>query len=140
MCGAEISEGSTFCSYCGKPVSTDSSVQQVHPVQPQQGSPTQPVIVQQVSPYYPSMQISDKSKGTAAVLAFFLGGFGAHRFYVGKAGSAAAMLIMNLIGIPLCCAYIGIPICFAVGLWQLIDFIVILSGGFTDSLGRTLKI
>ena len=86
-CGAEIKDGSTFCSSCGRPVSEDIPNQQVRQDQPAQSMqiqqvPPQPVIVQQM-PYYPTtVQISDKSKGTAAVLAFFLGGLGAHRFYV----------------------------------------------------------
>lgn len=32
-------------------------------------------------------QRSDKSRGVAAVLCFFLGGLGIHRFYVGKIGT-----------------------------------------------------
>ena len=140
-CGSEIAEGSSFCSSCGRPLTEETPIQKPQQAQPmQQVQPAQPVIVQQIPPYYPSMQISDKSKGTAAILAFFLGGVGAHRFYVGKTGSAIAMLLMNLIGIPLLCAGIGAPICIAAGIWQLVDFIIILSGSFTDSLGRILKI
>ena len=38
--------------------------------------------------------VSEKSKVVAAVLAFFLGGFGIHRFYVGKIGSGLVMLVL----------------------------------------------
>lgn len=43
--------------------------------------------------------VSEKSKVVAAVLAFFLGGFGIHRFYVGKIGSGLVMLVLWFIGL-----------------------------------------
>jgi TM2 domain-containing membrane protein YozV len=59
----------------------------------------------------------------AALLCFFLGGLGAHRFYVGKVGTALLM-ILTLGG---------------VGIWVLIDFIMILTGSFKDKEGRDLN-
>tara|TARA_B100000686_G_C16789932_1_gene977950 strand:+ start:2043 stop:2234 length:192 start_codon:yes stop_codon:yes gene_type:complete len=59
----------------------------------------------------------------AALLCFFLGGFGAHRFYVGKVGTALLMII----------TFGGL------GIWLLIDFIMILTGGFKDKEGRDLQ-
>ncbi len=41
--------------------------------------------------------ISPKSRLAATLLAFFLGIFGAHRFYLGKPGSAAGMLVLTII-------------------------------------------
>lgn len=38
---------------------------------------------------------SDRNKYVAALLAFFLGPLGIHRFYVGKTGSAIAMLVLT---------------------------------------------
>lgn len=151
-CGAEINDGISFCTSCGNSVhdyNSDQSAQQydqtqrvrpAHPAQPQPVQQVQPVFVQQLPPNYVALQVSDKSKSTAALLAFFLGGFGAHRFYVGKSGSAVIMLIMAIVGILLSCVYIGLPLCFAVGIWSFVDFIIILTGGFTDSLGRPIKI
>ena len=64
-----------------------------------------------------------KSKTTAALLCFFLGSWGVHRFYVGKIGTGVAM-IFTLGGL---------------GIWTLIDFIMILVGDFTDERGKKLK-
>jgi TM2 domain-containing membrane protein YozV len=58
----------------------------------------------------------------AALLCFFLGGLGAHRFYVGKVGTALLMILT-----------IG-----GLGIWVLIDFIMILTGSFKDKEGRDL--
>lgn len=41
-----------------------------------------------------------KSKITAALLAFFLGGFGAHKFYVDQTGTGFLYLLFSWTGIP----------------------------------------
>lgn len=41
-----------------------------------------------------------KNKTTAAILAFFLGGFGVHRFYLGQAGLGLAYLLFCWTFIP----------------------------------------
>ena len=66
---------------------------------------------------------SPKSRLAAALLAFFLGALGIHRFYVGKIGTGVLM-IFTLGGL---------------GLWVLIDFIVILVGSFKDKEERVLS-
>jgi hypothetical protein len=65
---------------------------------------------------------SDKSRGVALALAFFLGWVGAHRFYVGKIGTGVLQL----------CTFGGL------GVWWLIDLIMVGSGEFRDSEGRRL--
>ena len=61
-----------------------------------------------------------KSTGAAYLLWFFLGGFGAHRFYLGRTGSAAAQLLLMLLGwIPLFLGWI------VLGIWWLVDAFLI---------------
>ena len=61
----------------------------------------------------PSHRRPRKDKVAAALLAFFLGIFGVHRFYLGKVGSGIAMLVLT-------CTLVGI---FVTSIWSLIDFI-----------------
>jgi TM2 domain-containing membrane protein YozV len=74
------------------------------------------------------MQPSDKSRAAAFLFAFFLGTFGVHRFYVGKIGTGITMLILTL-------SLFGILI---TAFWALIDWIIIVSGGFRDADGRLI--
>lgn len=51
-----------------------------------------------------------KSKGTAYLFWFFLGGFGGHRFYVGDIGLGVAMLFLNWL---------------TLGIWALVDAFIL---------------
>lgn len=64
--------------------------------------------------------VSDKSRGIAFILALVLGIFGAHRFYVGKPGTAILMI----------CTGGGL------GIWYLYDVVMVASGQFRDADGR----
>ncbi|MDR2099152.1 MAG: NINE protein [Rickettsiales bacterium] len=64
-----------------------------------------------------------KQAVVAFLLCFFLGVFGAHRFYAGKTGSAIAQLILTL-------TVFGLIVS---GIWAFIDGIVIICGNFTDN-------
>ena len=52
----------------------------------------------------------------------FLGSLGVHRFYVGKVGTGIAMIF----------TFGGL------GIWTLIDFIMIIVGSFQDSDGKVI--
>ena len=65
---------------------------------------------------------SDKSRLVALLLCFFVGYLGVHRFYVGKVGTGVLM-IFTLGGL---------------GIWYLIDLIMITVGSFRDANGRVV--
>ena len=67
---------------------------------------------------------SDKNGVTVLLLCIFLGGFGVHRFYVGKTGSGVAQLLT-----------LG-----GCGIWALIDLIMIVMGKFTDKDENFVKL
>ena len=67
--------------------------------------------------------ISERSWVAALLLCIFFGVFGAHRFYVGKIGTAILMLV-TLGGL---------------GIWTLVDLIIIICQDFKDKEGKVLK-
>jgi len=67
-------------------------------------------------------ETSDKGFVPTILLCFFLGAFGAHRFYVGKIVTGILQLL-TLGGL---------------GIWAMIDFIMIVVGSFKDKQGRPL--
>jgi TM2 domain-containing membrane protein YozV len=67
--------------------------------------------------------MSKHNKTTLAIVCFFLGSIGIHRFMVGKVGTGVLMIF----------TFGGL------GIWTLIDFIIILTGGFTDSDGNKIN-
>lgn len=69
-----------------------------------------------------------KSKILAAVLAFFLGGFGVHNFYLGYTSRGITQLVLYLIGLATSIILVGFVFLVAVGLWVFIEFIMILIG------------
>jgi len=66
--------------------------------------------------------MSEKRILPAFLLCLFLGIFGVHRFYVGKIGTG----ILHLLTLG------------CVGIWTLIDFIMIIMGAFTDKEGNKI--
>ena len=106
------------CPSCGKEISNDSKFCEFcgfQIVSPVTSTTSQ-------NAFDNSEGISSKSRLVAFLLCLFLGGIGIHRFYVGKTGSAIAQ-ILTLGGL---------------GIWTLVDFIMILCGKFTDSEGKLI--
>jgi hypothetical protein len=95
-----------FCRGCGQIISS------LAPTCPRCGAPTG------VSMGPPGA--SPKSRVVALLLCFLLGVFGAHRFYVGKIGTGI-LQIVTLGGL---------------GIWSLVDLIMIIVGSFKDKQGR----
>ena len=60
----------------------------------------------------------EKSALVYALLAFFLGMWGVHKFYAGRTGEGVAMLLMGTIGWLLILP--GIIVC----IWAFVDFII----------------
>ncbi len=94
-CGKEIHESALTCPQCGAPQSTSLTV-----------------------------ITSEKRILPAAILCFFLGFLGVHRFYVGKIGTGILQLL-TLGGF---------------GIWALVDFIMIVIGSFSDKQGLRLTL
>jgi TM2 domain-containing membrane protein YozV len=132
-CGTQVNEGSAFCPQCGASVG--------------------PTLGQSEA----TGNVSPKSRLATSLLAWFLGIFGAHRFYVGKTGTAVIMLLMGIVsGVCYIGGFFGglasereAPIWgllviagvlyFAVWIWMVIDFVMAVTGNFKDSQGKPIK-
>lgn len=69
-------------------------------------------------------QQSEKSGIACLLFLIFLGPFGFHRFYVGKMGSGILFLLTA-----------GL-----IGIWWLIDLILLITGSFKDADGNVIKL
>lgn len=77
--------------------------------------------------------VSPKSRAAAVVLCLFVGGFGIHNFYLGRIGRGVCQLILTLVGFVT-----AIPLV-VVGVWIVIELIMILVGSCNDGEGRLVK-
>ena len=68
--------------------------------------------------------ISPKSRTVASILGFFLGGLGVDRFYLGNIGMGVAKLLVGWL---------------TLGIWPLVDWIIILAGGAHDGQGLPVR-
>ena len=119
-----------------KPEITDALIKEIKKVKqnyksPDIPKPTVPIFYAtdeqknttvRIEPEYLSEK-SDKNKGVTAVLCFFLGEFGVHRFYAGKIGTG--ILWLCTLGV--------------FGFGWIIDLIMIFCNSFKDSQGKYIK-
>lgn len=123
-CGAPHSPDTAVCRYCGSYLQPERPWQPPEPAQPPQTVVYH--IYNQAPPpqHTPSFpEVSDKSRWAAFFLCWFLGGVGAHKFYLGKTGMGFLYLFTG-----------GL---FGVG-WFL-DFFSLLFGLARDKQGRKLS-
>ena len=107
-CGAKPLVGTSFCNTCGAETNPMAEICVKCGVRLAKAE---------------EIDISPKSRLAVTLLAWFLGGFGVHRFYLGKIGTGILMII-TLGGL---------------GIWSLIDFIIAVTGNMRDKEGRLIK-
>ena len=88
-----------------------------------------------------------KKKSVALLLCIFAGGLGAHRFYIGKRGTAMVQLLLLVIGWVVVIAStaeaddtgagIGGMILLAVGVWVIVDLVLIATGSLLSDSAAT---
>jgi TM2 domain-containing membrane protein YozV len=71
-----------------------------------------------------SNSVSEKSGIACLLFLLLLGPFGLHRFYVGKVGTGI-LFLLTMGGL---------------GIWWLIDLVILIVGSFTDAGGRFVKL
>ena len=123
-CGTEISEGARFCPKCGAPVTTPALI----------GAKSGTETAKE-----PAVDMSPKSRVATTLFAWFLGIFGAHRFYVGKTGTAVTMLVLSIVVFATLWLFVGMVILIAMGIWAFVDFIIAVTGNMRDGQGKLIQ-
>ena len=93
--------------------------------------------------------VSPKSRLAVTLLAWFLGYFGVHRFYLGKIFTGLVILLLATIGYgvgfvfglseAVGAAMIGWLMVGLAYLWAIIDFIMAVAGAMKDKDGKPIK-
>ena len=120
-------QGMIFCATCGEQIAFNA------PTCVKCGAPNAAV----------AGQTSNSSMIVAALLCFFLGGFGAHRFYAGRITSGILMLVILIVTAVIAMIpvinLVSPVLALILSVWVLVDFIRILIGSFKDGQGLSLK-
>lgn len=138
QCGATVSDRAVRCDACG--VDFRGTMPPPPPPAPPDFAPPRgaPSPAAAYPPparpvYFAAAPVHvQRSRTTAGLLGIFLGGLGAHRFYLGHVGIGIAQLVLSILTSPFC-----IPLG---AVWGFVEGIVILSRGInTDSRGVPLR-
>lgn len=113
-CGASVNEHQAVCLNCGARLDKEEKKEEAE---------------------------EPKSKLVAGLLGIFLGSLGIHNFYLGNSTKAAIQLGVSVLGILLsCCTFFSLILPVAMGIWGLIEGILLLTGGIKkDGKGNPLK-
>ena len=123
-CGTSIGQGEQFCGNCGNELTPGAAVCMSCGFAVNNKAIAAP---------------GAKSKILAGLLGIFLGTFGVHNFYLGYTKKAVIQLVCSIVGIILSCIVIGAFIAAGIGLWGLVEGIMILCGKIdTDADGNAL--
>ena len=126
-CGVSKGVGTNYCHHCGKPVTPDTAVCLSCGVPCNSGATGAAAVP------------GAKSKMAAGLLAIFLGSYGIHNFYLGYTKKAVTQLVLTLVGLVLCCVFVGIFLVAGVGIWALVEGIMIFTGSINvDGNGMPL--
>lgn len=122
-CGNQMEDNAAFCTNCG------TAVAEAAPEAPvvEQSAPITATVVEQPT------SVAPKSKTMAVILAWFLGAFGAHNFYLGDTTKGAIKLAITVVS----CGTLAIVSAY----WGMAEGIMILTGKTTtDAKGNPLEI
>ncbi len=161
-CGAETKPGAEFCVKCGaklgrvngEEISEEPQIEAVGEVSDKaepktdvEEVPEKPeaevdvgTIPDKPEPEASVPQVSEKSRLTATLLTLLVVGiFGAHRFYLGKVGTAVAMLVLGVLGVVTIWFGFGAIFLIVVGIWAFVDFILAVAGKAKDKKGKPVR-
>lgn len=133
-CGSQITPGGVICTSCGVPAGTGNNFC------PNCGASSDPRAVMCVKcgvGFIPLQSVvppgfEQKSRMVGAILAFFLGTFGVHNFYLGYTNKAVAQLLITVLS---CGAGAAVT-----QIWAIVEMVMLLTGSInTDGDGYPLK-
>lgn len=122
-CGVGKGQGSNYCHHCGQAIAPDANVC-LHC-----GVAAKPTVSE-----------GAKSKVAAGLFGIFLGCYGVHNFYLGYTSKAVTQLVLTIVGYLTSCIGIGVFLVAGIGIWGLVEGIMILAGKIdVDAKGVPLK-
>lgn len=156
QCGARPLAGTGFCSACGSQTTALSEMCTKCGTRLRGAAPAAAPAPSVGNQFVAATGVSPKTKLIAFLLCTFLGTVGAHRFYVGRIGSAVGMILLSIAawiflgvaavmaginaGVGIVVGVIGNIIYGAIGIWVFVDWIMILVTKFKDKQGQVLTV